>query len=115
MGDRGSRQARRPRVELVAVDNREREVIQTDTRLVEAVTRRAAMLGQAQPDPEPPVAEEHLAPGAVRCLVAARPFEAEHPLVPRRARVDVTHGQSEVMDAVDHGDPVMVSTVLFVV
>ena len=59
----GGREALGPAVERRPRGHRECEVVQADPGLVERVPVTVAVLGEAEPDPQPVVAQEHLAPG----------------------------------------------------
>src|SRR5664279_5768604 len=49
MDDRGGGQSRRPGIQFRAVGHRERQVVQTDARLIEHLLAAVSMLGQPQP------------------------------------------------------------------
>ncbi len=102
MGDCGVRQARRPGVELSTAADSERQVVQAGPGLVERVLSGVPVLGEPQASVQAVVPEEHLAACPAGRIELAREPEAEHFLVPGRARVNVTNRQSEMVDPCDH-------------
>ena len=100
--DCGVRQPRRPGVEFRAVGDSERQVVQASPRLVERVLAAVPVLREPQASVQAVVPEEHLAARPAGRVELPCPPEAEHFLIPGRARVNVTNRQSKMVDAADH-------------
>jgi hypothetical protein len=95
-------QSKCPRVELVTVPHGEREVVESGSGLVEFLETTVAVLRQAEPDGEVVMPKEDLAASAVGRFVPVDAPEPEHLLVPRRAVLDVAHGEAKVVESSDH-------------
>ena len=78
------------------------QMVQPGARLVERVPAPVPVLGEPQPSLQPVVPEKHLATCPVRRLELACAPKAEHLLIPRCARVNVTNRQPEMVDTPDH-------------
>jgi hypothetical protein len=65
-------------------------------------SRRLSRLRQAEPDGEVVMPKEDLAASAVGRFVPVDAPEPEHLLVPRRAVLDVAHGEAKVVESSDH-------------
>ena len=98
----GVRQPRRPGLEFLAVRDGEGQVIQAGARLVERVLAAVPMLREPQASLQAVMPELHLAACPAGRLELADAPEAEHFLIPGRARVNVTNGQPKVVNAPDH-------------
>ena len=86
----------------VWVRDGEGQVIQVGVRLIECVLAAASMLREPQASLQAVMPEKHLAAFPVGRLELAHAPEAEHFLIPGRARVNVTNGQPKVVNASDH-------------
>ena len=108
--DRRERDARlgeasSPRVELVAVLHCEREMVETGARLVERFVGAALVLREAEASAEAVVTEEHLPARVVGSGVRTDRLKAQHIDVPGRARLDIAHGEAQVVNVFDHPHP----------
>ncbi len=77
-------------------------MIQAGARLVEGVLAAVLMLREPQASLQAVMPEKHLAANLAGRLELAHAPEAEHFLIPGRARVNVTNRQPKVMNACDH-------------
>ena len=89
-------------LELRAVRDGEGQVIQAVARLVERVLAAAPVLREPEASLQAVIPEKHLTAGPAGRLELAHAPEAEHFLIPGRARVNVTDGQSKVVNPCDH-------------